>query len=336
MRWGVLSLLLVMLIAGCDGQQSALRRAGWGAARILDLAQWMTIGGAVIWLLVVGLSLFAFYSPRTFSRRATAALVIGGGVVVPTVVLTGLLCYGLSLLPQLTTPAPAGSLRVEVASARWWWRVRYPQEISGQDPAPIAQPVELANQLVLPVGEPVELILTSEDVIHAFWIPSLGGKVDMIPGRQTRLKLEPLQTGNFWGVCAEYCGEAHTHMRFEVQVVSRDEFDDWLVRQAAPAQAADAGPAAATVRGRELFEQLGCGACHAVRGTSAAGQLGPDLTHVASRQYLAAGVLDNDRQGITQWLKSPEHFKPGVEMPPFDWLSDAEMDSLVEFLLALE
>jgi cytochrome c oxidase subunit 2 len=178
----------------------------------------------------------------------------------------------------------------------------------------------------------VEFKLTSEDVIHAFWIPALGGKVDMIPGRQTRLKLLPLKTGEFRGVCAEYCGEAHTQMAFTVKVVSREEFDLWLAAQREPARTRDAVQAA----GLELFLSRGCGACHAIRGTAASGVVGPDLTHVGSRSSIGAGWLPNDIDNFRYWLRETKSIKPGVEMPQFDFLSEAELQLLAEFMEGLQ
>jgi cytochrome c oxidase subunit II len=168
------------VLAGWGGPQSALNPAGRGAAAIADLFWWMTAGAIVIWLVVVGLAIyFIRIRPEPHSNRWAKLLIIGGGAVLPTVVLAVLLVYGLALLPALVGPAPEGSLKITVHGAQWWWRVRY-QPASGEV-------IELANEIRLPVGVPVEFRLESDNVIHSFWIPSLGGKVDMIPGRLTRL-----------------------------------------------------------------------------------------------------------------------------------------------------
>ena len=149
----------------------------------------MAGGAAIVWTRVVGVAIYAIaIRPGAHDDRKTKMLIIGGGVIFPTVVLTGLLAYGLSLLPGLLEPAPEGSLTIAVSGEQWWWRVTYLP--------PGGEPFELANEIRIPVGQPVEFLLSSPDVIHAFWIPSLGGKVDMIPGRATRLKLEPTRTKN--------------------------------------------------------------------------------------------------------------------------------------------
>lgn len=163
--------------------QSALDPAGEASTQIANLFYWMTIGGSLIWFLVVGLIVYAIFSTTEHDAKLTRLLVIGGGAVFPTVVLTVLLTYGLAMMPELQRPAPQGSPVIEVAGVRWWWRVSY-RMADGTE-------VATANEMHLPVDEAVEFKLSSEDVIHSFWIPSLGGKVDMIPGRETRLKLRP-------------------------------------------------------------------------------------------------------------------------------------------------
>lgn len=317
---------VVCLLAGCDGVQSALAPAGRGAERIAALFWWMAAGATLIWLAFMALVLRASFSrDHWLSDRRARQVILVGGAILPTLVLTVLLVFGLALLPQLLASAPEGSLRVEVRGAQWWWRVRYPLDDGGA--------VELANEIRLPVGEAVQFELQSEDVIHAFWIPSLGGKVDMIPGRQTRLVLEPLRTGVFRGVCAEYCGTAHAKMSFDVVVMERDDFAQWLDWQRQPAKP-PADPLAA--RGEQLFLASGCGACHAVRGSEAAGAVGPDLTHVGSRLTLAAGTLANDREAFLEWLTQPKQFKPAVHMPAFGMLPREDLEALAAYLEGLE
>lgn len=315
------------VLAGCSGPQSALDPAGRGAERVAALFWWMTGGAALVWAGVVWLFIWAVrFNPD--SRRGewrTKVLIIGGGAVFPTVVLTGLLVYGLRLIPVLLDPAPEGSLRVRVTGEQWWWRVRY--ETDG------GEPVELANEIHLPAGEPVELILDSPDVIHAFWIPSLGGKVDMIPGRTTRLKLEPERAGIYRGACAEYCGASHALMAFYVVVQPKEEFEEWLAGQAAPARAPSEPLARA---GGEAFISNGCGACHTIRGTSARGMAGPDLTHAGSRLSLAAGTLENEPEEFARWIAATKAVKPEVHMPRFGMLPPAELRALAAYLEGLK
>ena len=324
-RWTVL-IAGALLIAGCEGIQSSLDPAGRSAEHIADLFWWLAGGALIVWVVVIGLAVYAIrVRPGTHDRRMTL-LVIGGGAVFPTVVLTGYLVYGLALLPDLTAPAPKGSLTVTVSGEQWWWRVRY-----ASPDGEVA--VELANEVRLPIGEPVNILLESPDVIHSFWVPALGGKVDMIPGRTNRLTLEPTKTGVFRGTCAEYCGTAHALMSFYVVVQEKEDFNRWLEQQAKPAQVPVAPLA---MRGRELFTANGCGACHAVRGTPADGTVGPDLTHVGSRVSLGAGILPNEPDDFLRWVARTESLKPGVHMPAFGMLPEADLRALAAYLDELE
>ncbi len=322
---GCAVVLVSIASAGCAGEQSALDPSGRDAERVASLFWGMTAGAVVVWLAVTALAVYAAsYARGGMSALAARRLIVAGGVVVPTVVLAALLAWGLATLPVLLAPAPEGSLRVHVVGEQWWWRVRYLR--------PDGDAVDLANEIRLPVGAPVEFQLESADVIHSFWIPALGGKVDMIPGHRTRLRLEPTRTGRFRGVCAEYCGTSHALMAFPVVVHEEEEFIGWLARQAAPA-ASPTDPLA--VRGGELFLADGCGACHAVRGTAADGVVGPDLTHVGSRLSIGAGTLANEPADIVNWLSRTAELKPGVHMPSFGMLEQDDLRALAAYLGSL-
>jgi cytochrome c oxidase subunit 2 len=316
-----------LLLAGCEGPQSALAPAGRGAERIADLFWWMAGGAGIIWLAVISLAIYSLRHPESHHRGRAGILIIGGGAVLPTVVLAGLLAYGLALMPALLAPAPEGSLKIAVSGEQWWWRVRY-LTASSNDVA-----VELANEIRLPVGEHVEFHLESPDVIHSFWIPSIGGKIDMIPGRRNRLTLEPTRTGVFRGACAEYCGTSHALMSFYVVVLEKEDFAAWLRHQQEPAQP-PVQPLAA--RGQDVFLANGCGACHTVRGTPADGVVGPDLTHVGSRLSLGAGILANESDAFLRWVAHTEDVKPGVHMPAFGMLPPEDLQALVAYLDGLE
>jgi cytochrome c oxidase subunit 2 len=316
----------VLSITGCGGVQSALDPAGREAERMSNMFWLMTAGAIVIWLAVIVLALWAVRTPpESNTRRRSRLIIVGGGAVFPTVVLTALLIYGLKPIPALLAPAPEGSLKINVTGEQWWWRVRYLP--------PNGPEVVLANEIRLPVGEPVEFRLDSPDVIHSFWIPSLGGKVDMIPGRVNRLVLHPTRTGVFRGACAEYCGTSHALMAFNVVVQERADFDRWLTEQAAPAQPVNEPNA---MRGQELFRANGCGACHTIRGTAPAGVIGPDLTHVGSRLSLAAGSLENGPASYQRWIGHTTDVKPGVLMPPFHMLPSDELQAIAAYLDSLK
>lgn len=322
--WPVPAAALVM--GACGGPQSTLDPAGRDAEVIASLFWWMAAGAALIWLAVVGLTIHSARDrPKPHTHEEATLLIIVGGAVVPTVALAALLSHGLSLMRETLAPPPEGSLKIAVSGEQWWWRVRYLTPDGGS--------IELANEVRLPVGERVEFQLESPDVIHSFWIPSLGGKMDMIPGRRTRLALEATRTGLFQGVCAEYCGTSHALMKFSVVVLEKRDFIRWLDHQAEPARA-PAQPLAR--RGQELFLRNGCSACHAVRGTPAAGVVGPDLTHVGGRRGLGAATLPNERDDFVRWLASTESLKPGVHMPAFGMLPAEELQALAAYLDGLE
>lgn len=316
-------------LSACDGPQSAFAAAGRDAAHIAHLYNVMTVGALIVWAAVVGL---AVYIVRVRQRpgatpggqRAADLLVVGGGVAAPIIVLGALIAYGMPLLPEVLKEGSAGGLSIHVTAKQWWWRVEY------QTPG---GPVETANELRLPVGERVELRLSSPDVIHSFWVPALAGKTDMIPGRVTRIALEPIRTGTFRGVCAEYCGASHALMAFSVVVAEPEGFRAWLEAQARPAAAA-AGSTA--VRGAEAFIEHGCGACHTIRGTTAAAKIGPDLTHVASRIRIGAETLPNEPAAVVRWIGQTDRVKPGVHMPAFRNLDGDELSALAAYLGSLK
>ncbi|MGQ0592633.1 MAG: cytochrome c oxidase subunit II [Gammaproteobacteria bacterium] len=312
-------------LAGCGGVQSTLEPAGSGAERIVEIFWWMTGGAAVIWIAVIALAIYAFRTPPgSHEPRLANYLIVGGGAVVPTIVLTVLLIYGLAPIPVLLAPAPEGSLRIAVVGEQWWWRVRYEPHAG--------EPVVLANEIHLPVGEPVEFRLESPDVIHSFWIPALGGKIDMIPGRVTRLALTPTKVGVFRGACAEYCGTSHALMGFYVRVEEKAAFDRWLMQQHATALRPSTPLAK---RGQASFLANGCGACHTIRGTPAHGVVGPDLTHVGSRLSIGAGILPNKPKAFLHWITRADQAKPGVLMPAFGMLPKAELEALAVYLEGL-
>lgn len=305
--------------------QSALAPVGRDALQIFDLWVVMAVGAAIVWVVVVGL---AFYAGRwrthAHAERHANAVVFGGGVIFPVVVLTALLFYGLAPLTDILALPPEGRTIIAVSGEQWWWRVRYLP--------PGSESFELANEIRLPVGERVEVQLTSTDVIHSFWVPSLAGKMDMIPGRLNRIALEPTETGRFTGQCAEFCGAAHAFMKLDVIVMEREAFAGWLADQQADAPPPEA-PAAVT--GRDVFTTSGCGACHTVRGTGAAGTFGPDLTHLATRRRLAAGTLPNTPGDLQRWIAATEEIKPGVHMPSFNMLNGADLVPLAAYLSTL-
>jgi cytochrome c oxidase subunit II len=328
-RWAAAALGggLLFALAGCEGSQSGLDPGGAAARELARLWWLMAAGALVIFLFVLGCAVYATrVAPRARPDFAGTWFILGGGVALPVVVLSALLTYSFVLGRDLSRPLGPEALRIEVVGSQWWWEVRYLRPGRGE-------PVVSANELRLPVGEPVELALSATDVIHSFWLPSIAGKRDMIPGQVNHLVLEVEEPGIYRGQCAEYCGGPHALMAFYAIAEAPDQFAAWLEREAAPAAAPD-DPF--LMEGRELFLTSGCGACHTIRGTPADGQLGPDLTHVGGRMSLGAGILPNNVGTIAGWIAGAQHIKPANKMPSFNTFSGAELRALAAYLASLE
>jgi cytochrome c oxidase subunit 2 len=255
---------------------------------------------------------------RRSARAVTAATALS------VVILVGLLVASVARgreLFQGSEPAIA----VKVIAHQWWWEVQYP----GPRDSDL---VITANELHLPAGRTAELELRSVDVIHSLWIPNLQGKRDLIPGHTTRLVIVPERVGRYDGHCAEFCGAQHARMDLPVSVDPPARFAAWLAAQRRPAPVPST-PAAS--RGAELFMRGPCAMCHAVTGTDASASAGPNLTHVASRPWLAAGALVNSPRNMREWLRDPQSKKPGSQMPATG-LTDRELDDLLVYLETLQ
>jgi cytochrome c oxidase subunit II len=313
--------------------QSTLNASSGSAAELIEqLGTVLYVGAAAILIVVLALALWSvFGAGRPIRERRW---VVGGGIVFPSIALTVLLLHSLSVgnaldalgHASLQVDTDRAPLRVHVIGHQWWWEVRYEQ-------AGARTHIVLANELHLPVDSAVELSLSSADVIHSFWVPALAGKVDMIPGRTTRLVLKSSAPGRFRGQCAEYCGGQHAWMALFVVAESRQRFDAWLARQARPVET----PADPFLKlGYDAFFKGGCDKCHAVRGTPATAQLGPDLTHVGSRESLAAGMLDNHVGTMAGWIAGAQDVKPGNLMPSMAVYSGRELRAVSAWLESLE
>ena len=213
-------------------------------------------------------------------------------------------------------------MRVRVTGEMWWWRVAYLDEAGRVT-------MHDANEVHIPAGRPVVLELESADVIHSFWVPRLSGKLDMIPGRRNLLRIQADAPGAYGGQCAEYCGGPHALMGFVVVAHSPEGWARWLASRRSP-------PAAASHPGAELFASAGCAACHRVRGTAANGLAGPDLSHIASRRTLGAGILPNNRGTLIGWIANSQSIKPGNRMPDYDMLTAEELNALAAWLETLK
>jgi cytochrome c oxidase subunit II len=218
-----------------------------------------------------------------------------------------------------TAAAPPNALLVTVRGWQWWWEFRYP-----------SLDVVTANELHLPLGRPVMFTLEGPDVIHSFWVPQLGGKRDVIPGRLNRITLTAERAGEYWGQCAEFCGASHANMGLRVIVEEPAAFDRWVAAQAATPPE----PEGAAADGKLIYTRSACVGCHTIRGVSA-GRLGPDLTHFGSRALFGAGLWPTNVETVVAWLKDPPRLKPGSKMPNLN-LTDAEAKALAVYLTSLK
>ena len=298
----------------------------------------LSITGA-IFVIVAGLLIFAIvrYRRRPGDPQGEPPQIYGSGrielawTVIPLLAVTVLfLSTTRTIFAVQGAALPDDSLRVEVIGHQWWWEFHYPE-----------LGVTTANELHVPVSDrndrrPTRLDLESQDVVHSFWVPQLAGKTDLIPNHENRMWIEPFETGEYLGQCAEYCGVQHAHMLLRVFVHSSEDFDRWVAEQQRPA-VRDASVA----DGRRVFMDTACINCHTIRGEAegiadgvADGRFGPDLTHLMSRATIGAGAAENTPENLRDWVNDPEHLKPGVLMPPMK-LDRRRLDRLVAYLTSL-
>jgi cytochrome c oxidase subunit 2 len=329
-----LLLLAMVLPAGCGKTQNSLAPESHQARDIASLFWWM-MGGAWLGLaLVVGLLLWSW---KRRDRRGFGSdtegpkpgekhgwyTVVGLGIAMPMIVISTLFVIS-DLFVIKTTQAPASTttkLTVQVIGHQWWWEIRYP----GTDAV-------TANELHIPVRTPVRIELTTADVIHSFWVPQLNRKIDAIPGTTNVIELYSDTPGRYRGQCAEFCGLQHAHMAVYVFAQPRAEFQRWLADQSRPAQRPAGSDASA---GERAFMNGPCSSCHTIRGTSASGYLGPDLTHLASRTTLGALAIPNDRSNLADWIRHSQYVKPGNQMPDIN-VPQSRLRALVAYLEGLK
>ena len=324
-RLGLLLLLPASQIAGgCGAAPSALTPHGVGARHVADLWWILAATAAAVYLVVMALTAIALVRRRTPIRDDQAAVrwVVIGGLGIPAAVVGVLFVVAVGALGRLAGPPSPAALAIEVTGYQWWWSVTYQRG---------DERVVTANEIHVPVGVPVRLRLLSADVIHSFWVPALAGKLDLVPGQVNETWLQAERPGVYRGQCAEFCGLQHARMGLLVVAQPAAEFEAWWRQQREPA-AAPSDPVGA--RGLEVFAR-NCAGCHAVRGTAAFyGRTGPDLTHLASRRTLAAGVLDNVRGALAGWIANPQVLKPGNRMPPVA-LTSEDLHAVVRYLEGL-
>ncbi|GJG89637.1 cytochrome c oxidase polypeptide II [Gemmatimonadetes bacterium T265] len=360
------------MIAFASAAPSMFATHGPAGDPVAALGITLTTVGAVVTGVVTLLLLWAMFHPRHGQSgdvqrgNAPGAIrwIVIGGILVPSLILVASFAYSMGVQARVAAPPTAPAVTVEVLGHRWWWEIRY----RGSPPS---EGFTTANELHVPVGRPVRIRLASADVIHSFWVPQLAGKTDVVPGQNNEMWLQADRPGTYLGKCAEYCGLEHAQMYFSVVAETPERYAAWVANQQRPAvsdqltsvptgyvrptppgtdpsvpaplpaatlrDVALQDPAAVRMqvaRGQQVFLARQCAACHAVRGTNALGRVGPDLTHLASRRTIAAGVLPNTRGNLGGWVSNAQAIKPGNLMPTIP-LSGPDLQALLAYLETL-
>src|SRR5271167_2022790 len=327
---------LIFSVRSCFGQASPVpeifKPASTPADSIHRLSLFVLIITALIFAVVFSLLVYAIakFRHRSTDETREPAQVYGSNqmelawTVIPVLIVLVLFFATARVIHSVEDALPPpGTIQVTAIGHQFWWEFRYP-----------ALGVVTANELHVPVSDPAHptptfVKLLSADTDHSFWVPQLAGKTDLIPNHPNEMWMEPHRTGLFLGQCAQYCGTQHAKMLLRVSVDSQEEFAAWIRAQKQPAN-----QDAKEIEGRRIFETTACVNCHAVGGTVGTGRFGPDLTHLMSRQTIAAGAADNTDENLRLWIQNPDAIKPGSLMPAMQ-LDDADLDALVRYLETL-
>jgi cytochrome c oxidase subunit 2 len=319
---------MTLAVGGC-GAQSTLDPKAEPAREISTLWWWMlaaagtVLGGALFLLLLGWVRRKKPGLPLIGQHDGLAALlVVVFGIAIPLGTNVALFVVANFVVAKVTQAPDARTtpMTIRVIGHQWFWEVRYPGSTA-----------VTANEIHIPVGTRVNLVASTADVIHSFWVPQLNRKIDMIPGHPNRILLEADKPGRYRGQCAEFCGLQHAHMGMYVFADPPAKFRTWLRQQSADRQAPGS---AQQQRGEQLFLDNACASCHTIRGTSAKGAVGPDLTHVASRTSLASVTIPNTPAELNAWIRDPQHIKPGTLMPNLR-LSSRDFSDIAAYLESL-
>jgi cytochrome c oxidase subunit 2 len=306
------------------------------AHSIFDLSMLVLGVTLVIFLVVAGLLLYAlirFRSRPEDSDREPAQIYgsnqieVSWTVIPILIVVTLFLATTRVILGTQAIPKPDSAINITVIGHQFWWEYRYPQ-----------LGVVTANELHIPISDsahptPTYLTMSSADVSHSFWVPRLAGKTDVIPNKINTMWIDPTQPGLYLGQCAQYCGTQHAKMLLRVYAQTPADFAAWVDQQRQPAVQDFEGNAIAA-EGEAVFMRNACINCHAVSGTVATGRFGPDLTHLASRDTIASGAIQNNAGNLRKWIDDPNSMKPGALMPAMH-LNDHDLDVITAYLTQL-
>ena len=334
-RIALITSAFLLPVAALGTPQSILNTAGPAAAKLAVLGWIVFIVFAVVATIVIGLLIWAVVR-RTGSLSEHApwnegggqGWILIGGFAIPFIILCGLYVYSL----QGTTAFPLHDddmaemhPEILVIGHQWWWEVHYLSKSTDQQ-------FTTASEIHIPTGRPVDIELKSADVIHSFWIPALHGKVQLVPGLTNYVRVQANRAGEFQGECAVYCGAQHAHMRLLVIAQPPSDYAAWRNQQLKPASPPESSQAQL---GETVFNGSACALCHTVRGTDAEGTVGPDLTHIAGRKYLASDSYINNTANLEAWITHAQSLKPGALMPNLTLYSGKDLQNLVAYLQQL-
>jgi cytochrome c oxidase subunit II len=316
-----------VLLAGCaNNGQNALHAKSPQSHDIEVLWWWMLGVASLVFLGACAMLAVGWWRRRTAglpvvgeNEDMNKRLVVAFGIAIPVVILITLfLVSNVAVIRATAAPKPGSTkLTIRVIAHDWWWEIRYPGHAA-----------VTANEIHIPARTRVNVVGTTADVIHSLWVPELNRKIDLIPGRANRELLYADNSGTYRGQCAEFCSLQHAHMSLYVVAQDPAQFEAWLRNESQPAPPS-------TARGRQVFLSTTCASCHAIRGTSAKSDIGPDLTHVGSRMSLAALTIDNSPAGLLRWISDPQHVKPGAKMPALE-LSGSDFQAIAAYLRSLK
>ena len=331
-----------MLATGCTTDSSAFNPAGPQAGRITSLWWlfcWTCVAVYVLTMATIVIGVIrkrrradepdapAPPTTKPDPAREHRATIIVAAALALTIVILFVFMFGDFFTGRAlaSLSGDKSAMTIRLTGHQWWWEARYEDAVTSNT-------FTTANEIHIPVGRTIQFQLESADVIHSFWVPRLHGKKDMIPGHSTKLYLKADKPGVYYGQCAEFCGHQHANMRIVVVAQPHEEFEAWRTAQIRPA---GEPPYPNLKHGRDVFMQNSCAMCHTIRGTTAGGRVGPDLTHVGSRQLLASNTIPNKPGHLAGWILDPQKIKPGVRMPQ-NAVDPHDLRALLEFLESLK
>ncbi|MDQ2745030.1 MAG: cytochrome c oxidase subunit II [Chloroflexota bacterium] len=333
-----------LLIGGVPSIALAVPRPNWNpgppwapltphSSEMLQISHLFWVMLALSAIIFVGVTGAVLYSAFKFSAKpgdeGEPSQVYGdrrveiAWTLVPFLILIVAFGFTVDYIHNINTP-PSGShpLNINAIGHQWWWEFDYP-----------TLGVTTADEVHVPAGVPLHFHVQSYDVIHSFWVPELQRQIDANPGQDNAVFAEMSTPGTYDGMCYEYCGEAHAWMKFRLVVQTKRTFSDWIKHE----RTAAATPTTGLQKlGQRIFLHTTCVNCHAITGTSAGGAVGPNLTHLGSRWTVGAGAAPMTTSALEQWINDPNYFKPGVNMPPYPFMSQKQLRALAAYLISLK